>query len=1124
MNGQNDFLEFSDDDGKAGFRLDKLELYNWGTFHNTVWEFPLRGDNGLLTGDIGSGKSTLVDAVTTLLVPPGKIRYNKAAGAEKKERSLRSYVMGYYKSERSDEGHAAKPVPLRDRSSYSVLLGLFRNEGFNQVVTLAQVFWQKDSGSQPSRLYLVSDDELSIKEHFSGFGGDINTLKKQLRGLDHTEPPYDNFPPYSAAFRRRFGLQNEQALDLFHQTVSMKSIGNLTSFVREHMLEAFEVAPRLEALITHFDDLNRSHETVLKAKAQIGRLTPLAADLVSHAGLGETLEQSRTCRDGLEPYFSRLKWELLNDRIGGLDEKREKKAASVHSMEETHLGQEEERDKLKQAIYENGGDRLEQLKSEWGRAKEEKQRRFIRFQEYGALSQTLDLAEIRNSDDFVDNRTRLDEMLQEQEEQSRDGENRRSECTVLFAEQNKRFRELNHEIDSLKSRKSNIDSRQLAIRESLCDDLNLSEEELPFAGELVKVREDEAPWEGAIERVLHSFALSLLVPDRLYRDVAAWVDKTRLRGRLVFYRTSEKRELKTYDVAPDSLLGKLELKEDHPLLNWLEGELHKRFDYSCCTSMEDLRRARKGLTRKGLIKSGGERHEKDDRHLIDDKSRYVLGWMNRSKLEALGVIREAVEKEMKRLRNEFLLLDKEASLRDEKKNAIIGMRHYSRFEEIHWQPLALQIEKMEKEVRTLESASDVLKTLYDRLKALEEERQELQSKLASVKDDLATLLEKIRNYKELRDNADALAEGSDKTREEWARLIEPLRQEALGEHHLTIESCDARQHDLRVWLQARIDGIVKRQDRLGQAIVRDMQDFRRDYVSETSEIDAQIEAGDEYKAMLERLQRDDLPQFEARFKELLNEETIKEIANFQSQLFRERKDIEDRIGKINRSMSSIEYNKDRYIILDAMNSNDVEIRQFRQDLKGCTEGSLDGRQGEQYTERKFLEVRKIVDRFRGREGSSDMDRKWTRKVTDVRNWFDFAASERWKEDDSEYEHHTDSGGKSGGQKEKLAYTVLAASLAYQFGLEFNEVRSRSFRFVVIDEAFGRGSDESARYGLELFKRLNLQLLVITPLQKIHIIEPYVASVGFVHNENGKRSLLRNFTIQEYRQRKYEQNQ
>ena len=148
-----------------------------------------------------------------------------------------------------------------------------------------------------------------------------------------------------------------------------------------------------------------------------------------------------------------------------------------------------------------------------------------------------------------------------------------------------------------------------------------------------------------------------------------------------------------------------------------------------------------------------------------------------------------------------------------------------------------------------------------------------------------------------------------------------------------------------------------------------------------------------------------------------------------------------------------------------------------------------------------------------------MDRRWTKKVTDVRNAFVFAASERWREDNTEYEHYSDSGGKSGGQKEKLAYTILAASLAYQFGLEFGSQRSRTFRFVVIDEAFGRGSDESAQYGLQLFQQLNLQLLVVTPLQKIHIIEPFVSSVGFVHNEDGRASMLRNLTIEEYRAEK-----
>ena len=52
--------------------------------------------------------------------------------------------------------------------------------------------------------------------------------------------------------------------------------------------------------------------------------------------------------------------------------------------------------------------------------------------------------------------------------------------------------------------------------------------------------------------------------------------------------------------------------------------------------------------------------------------------------------------------------------------------------------------------------------------------------------------------------------------------------------------------------------------------------------------------------------------------------------------------------------------------------------------------------------------------------------------------------------------------------------------------------------------------------LTLFQQLNLQLLIVTPLQKIHIIEPFVASVGFVHNEDGRASRLRNLSIEEYR--------
>ena len=98
----------------TGFRLARLELYNWGTFGGRVWSLALDGQNTLLTGDIGSGKSTIVDAVTTLLLPAQRISYNKAAGADTRERTLRSYVLGYYKTERNEVTGATRPVALRD--------------------------------------------------------------------------------------------------------------------------------------------------------------------------------------------------------------------------------------------------------------------------------------------------------------------------------------------------------------------------------------------------------------------------------------------------------------------------------------------------------------------------------------------------------------------------------------------------------------------------------------------------------------------------------------------------------------------------------------------------------------------------------------------------------------------------------------------------------------------------------------------------------------------------------------------------------------------------------------------------------------------------------------------------
>ena len=267
----------------AGFRLDRFEVLNWGTFHKHVWGLDVGGNNALLTGDIGSGKSTFVDAVTALLVP--RANFNKAAGRRDRRAQHGDIFLRALQSERGEPGLSSKPVSLRGPDSYSVLLCRFFNEALAQHVTLAQVFWAKAPQGPPARLFVIADRPLSIKEHFAGFGADINTLRKRLRAMPQVEL-FETFPPYGSAYRHRFGIENEQAMDLFHQTISMKSVGNLTDFVREHMLEASPVEERIQALIGHYQDLDRAHELVLKAKEQVGFLTPLVAACDEHGEPG----------------------------------------------------------------------------------------------------------------------------------------------------------------------------------------------------------------------------------------------------------------------------------------------------------------------------------------------------------------------------------------------------------------------------------------------------------------------------------------------------------------------------------------------------------------------------------------------------------------------------------------------------------------------------------------------------------------------------------------------------------------------------------------------------------------------------------------------------------------------
>ena len=93
-------------EAQQGYRLQKIELINWGTFDSTngqVYSVTPAGQTTLLVGRNGCGKSTLVDALLTLLVRPSIRNFNVAAGGGKRERDERTYVKGAYDRGGDDE-------------------------------------------------------------------------------------------------------------------------------------------------------------------------------------------------------------------------------------------------------------------------------------------------------------------------------------------------------------------------------------------------------------------------------------------------------------------------------------------------------------------------------------------------------------------------------------------------------------------------------------------------------------------------------------------------------------------------------------------------------------------------------------------------------------------------------------------------------------------------------------------------------------------------------------------------------------------------------------------------------------------------------------------------------------
>ena len=1108
---------------QVGHRLQYMELLNWGTFNGKIWRITPEGENSLLTGAVGSGKSTVVDALTSLLVPHQRITFNKAAGAESRERNLASYIKGNYSSKSDELTNGSKAVTLRytkaGEATFTAIVANFRNTGYETNISLAQLFWIENGGVR--KLLLIGNEPLTIKEHLSGFT-DVRELKKRLRANKSIEIFDDNFARYSQRFRQLFGMNSDKAIELFYQTVSMKSVSSLTNFVREQMLERTNIQEQIEELKKRFDNLHQAHAAVMEARKQRDILSPLTTLDQEYSETRQQLQEIEfLLSDAIPTYFADKKLHLLQKEIATCQRKLTQLESQFNQAEQELDNCRNSINDLRQAIRENGGDRLEQIKKEIEQATVAQQEKKRQHERYLQLTVDCGIPAANTEQTFFRNQKTAEDKQEEIQAE-------REKTTALLGEKiaknmqtEQEIKLQKQEIESLQKRSNQLPSGILDIRNQLVRHLGIREEEIPFVGELLKVRSEDKEWEGALERLLHGFGISMLVPDRYYHLVSGFVNTNRLQDkfqkgvRLEYFRVPAENKLyQIEDVSSESVINKIYIKPNTPFYNWLEKELVRRFDLQC-VSLEEFRSVSDGITKEGQIKTGRLRHVKDDRRDLWDRRNFILGWNNKEKIRAIESYLQTLQKQYKTEEAEINNLSQMVNHYNTTQSYLQEIKRFRNWNELNWQGEIEYITRLQEEERQITDSNDLINTLKEQQQQAEKKEKELKEQYNQLRDNMGrqnTLIELATNQLPEQKTLSASLLKEDK------EIYYPKIDLLLQNRSYTLHSIDNLKGELIKSLGGTRLNIQKKSESTRDKITKIMREYRYAFPFDALELAEDVEACTEYLNIYHRVVTEGLPAHEARLKAMLNQDTIQSIVTFDSKLDLHAKQIQEKIGIINTHLEAIEFNKGTYIKLQAVTNPDREIMEFKENLKACYSNILNS--DDAYTEERFEQVQQILNRFRSNE---NRDIEWTGKVTDVRQWFLFNASERYRADDMEKEFYAGTSGKSGGQKEKLAYTILASALAYQFGLNYQEERSKSFRFVVIDEAFGRGDDESTQFGLDLFKKLNLQLLIVTPMQKIHVIENYIRSVHYVSNPGGNDSQIRNLSIEEYRKEKTQHN-
>lgn len=1079
------------------WRLAEIQVANWGTFDGAIYRVPVARAGHLLTGPSGSGKSSLLDAIAAVLTPDKWLRFNAAAQSANTRgdrRTVVSYVRGAWSRTNDELEDRVVSAYLRRGATWSGVVLRYEN-GVDRPVSLCRLFFLKGTSvatGDVADLCLLDRSAVDLRDLEPYARSGLETRKVKAAFSEAVVTSGGAHARFYARLRSIFGIAHEGALQLLHKTQSAKSLDSLDQLFRDYMLERPVTFDLAESAVAQFGELRDAHDHVVQLRLQRDLLLELRTAATEYDRSVDAARAAGELGDALGPYRVRRGLELTDLEIAEVEERLAGLRLDVERAEEEAGRAEDDLDRAQRRARDLGGAEAEHLQERIRLAQAEQEATARRWRE---LHRLVGLAGIAHTpvtaQEFAELLAQVDAAPVPEQAGATHAQQERYSLARRALER------IEAEIDSLRRSGSTVPDRYVALRARIAEATGLSASGLPFAAELIDVRDEFADWAGAIERVLRPFALTMLVRREHLPAVRRWVDAHDIPIRLVFEEVDP-------DAAPPRPVGEASLVHrvrvaPGPFEQWVAGRLSERFDIACVQTPDELDSHPRAVTMRGQIRSRS-RYEKDDRARIDDRAHWVLG-DREGKLEALIEQRRAAALEEEAAREAVDRADQRRQQAAMRQAMLESIRGQSWVDVDEAQAAAL-VERLAHQLEALTSADGDLQAAVREAQAARSARDEAAAHREQTRLDLRQAQLKHEELAEDAAQARALIDAG-----EVAPLEEATR-EALDarfrqvQRRITRVSIADVANDVLRRLQAERDRALESARGASSQVSTLATRFKERWPAASVDLGPGVEDRHAYLEILDRIVAHGLPEHEATFLRLLRERSRDMIGELVSDILAAPREIEDRVVPVNESLRRSPFDDERWLRLRVKTRRSETVTRFIGDLRSISEGGWE-RDDLERAERRFETLAEMMRRF---ASSDHVDRTWRTQCLDTRLHVTFLAEEV---DEHGRAHATyDSGAAmSGGQQQKLVVFCLAAALRYQLA-DRDEAFPR-YGTIVLDEAFDKADTRYTRMALDVFQEFGFHLLLATPQKLLQTIEPYIGGATSVENPTRKHSQIAN---------------